>query len=202
MNYDTLSNEDLLKIIIGENCNNPVEEMIEKFGDLSDIIQRTTEEELLEIRGLGPKRTSQIMVLREIGYRLYQRTVMEKYKISSPADAFNLLKSTYMFEDVEKFRIILLDTKNNVKSVELISTGTVNSSLVHPREVMNPAVKRRASSLILTHQHPSHETEPSHEDIILTNRLVEAGKLLGIPIIDHIIFGGHQFMSFKEEGLI
>jgi len=202
MNYDNLSNEDLLKIIIGENSNNSVEEMIEKFGDLSDIIQRTTEEELLEIRGLGPKRTSQIMALREIGYRLYQRSVIEKYKISSPADAFNLLKSTYMFEDVEKFRIILLDTKNNVKSVELISTGTANSSLVHPREVMNPAIKKRACSLILTHQHPSHETEPSHEDILLTNRLVEAGKIIGIPIIDHIIFGGHQFMSFKEEGLI
>ncbi len=102
----------------------------------------------------------------------------------------------------EYFKIILLDTKNNIKKVSEISVGSLNSSIVHPREVFSEAVVNSASSIILVHNHPSGESEPSHEDIALTNRLDECGKILGIKVLDHIIIGDGVFYSFKEEGLL
>lgn len=208
MKYDTLSNEELLKIILRENNNDQAAaELINKFGDLKEILMKATAEELSEIKGLGPKKITQLQAIREISFRLYETPITPNYRISSPNDAFNLLKTTFMYEEIEKFRIILLNTKNVIISVELISVGTLSSSLCHPREIFNPAIKKRASSMILCHLHPSclqsnEIPTPSNEDINLTNRLVEVGKIVGIPVIDHIIFGCHQFYSFKEEGLI
>ena len=105
------------------------------------------------------------------------------------------------FELVEYFKILILDTKNNVRSIEDISTGSLNSSIVHTRETFKLAIKKSASSIILLHNHPSGEAEPSHEDIVLTNRLDECGKILGIKVLDHVIIGNY-FYSFKEEGLL
>ncbi len=102
----------------------------------------------------------------------------------------------------EYFKIILLDTKNNIKKISEISVGSLNSSIVHPREVFSEAVANSAASVILVHNHPSGESEPSREDISLTNRLNECGKILGIKILDHIIIGDGVFYSFKEEGLL
>jgi len=102
----------------------------------------------------------------------------------------------------EYFKIILLDTKNNVKKISEISVGSLSSSIVHPREVFYEAVVNLASSIILVHNHPSGECEPSNEDIVLTNRLDECGKILGIKILDHIIIGDGVYFSFKEEGLL
>jgi DNA repair protein RadC len=102
----------------------------------------------------------------------------------------------------EYFKIIILDTKNKVLDVCTISIGSLNSSIVHPREVFHEAVKKSAASILLVHNHPSGETQPSREDINITKRLIEAGELMGIKVLDHIIIGDGVYLSFKEENII
>jgi DNA repair protein RadC len=104
--------------------------------------------------------------------------------------------------DREHFRVILLNTKNRVLGVETVSIGSLNSSLVHPREVFKSAVQRSAAGVILVHNHPSGDPTPSSEDIEITRRLSDAGRVIGIEVLDHIIIGDHLFVSFKEKGLI
>jgi len=201
-NYKALENKDLLGLLINENSDSrTVKELMEKFDDLHELILRSSEEELATVFGFGPKRISQIYAVRELAKRLYEVRLEKPYKISSPSDAYNLMAPSMRFELVEYFKILILDTKNNVRSIENISIGSLSSSIVHPREVFKICVKKCASSIILLHNHPSGEPEPSHEDILLTNRLDEAGKILGVKVLDHIIIGDSYF-SFKEDGLI
>ena len=122
--------------------------------------------------------------------------------INTPQDAVHLVEDFLAYSDREKVVAICLDVKNQPTAISTISMGTLNSSLVHPREVFSEAVINSASSIILVHNHPSGETEPSREDIALRNRLDECGKILGIRILDHIIIGDGEFYSFKEEGLL
>lgn len=201
-NYGNLDNKDLLGLLINENSNSrTITELLNKFDDIHDLILRASEEELITIHGLGPKRIAQLYAIRELSKRIYEVPKEKPYKISSPVDVYNLMAPSMRFEQVEHFKILILDTKNNVRSIEHISTGSLNSSIVHPRETFKPAIKKSASSIILLHNHPSGECSPSSEDISLTNRLNECGNILGIKILDHIIIGDSYF-SFKEEGLL
>jgi DNA repair protein RadC len=130
----------------------------------------------------------------------------ERAVINGPADVGNHLRKLLRKEDSlsrerEHFWIIILNTKHRIRFVELVSLGTLNASLVHPREVYRRAIKSGASALVVAHSHPSGDCEPSNEDIILTRRLMEAGKIIGIEILDHIIIG-KTTLSFKEKGLL
>lgn len=130
----------------------------------------------------------------------------EKAELSNPAAVADLLKKILKKEDClskdkEHFWVIIVDTRNKVRFVELVSMGTMNSSLVHPREIFRRAIRRGASSIILGHNHPSGNPEPSEEDLRITKRLVEAGKIIGIEVLDHVVIGTSGF-SFKEKGLI
>jgi DNA repair protein RadC len=130
----------------------------------------------------------------------------EKAELSSPAAVTGLLKKILRKEDClskdkEHFWVIIVDTRNKVRFVELVSLGTMNSSLVHPREIFRRAIKRGASSIILGHNHPSGNPEPSEEDLRITRRIVEAGKIIGIEVLDHVVIGTNGY-SFKERGLI
>ena len=130
----------------------------------------------------------------------------EKAELSSPAAVTDLLKKILRKEDClskdkEHFWVIIVDTRNKVRFVELVSLGTMNSSLVHPREIFRRAIKRGASSIILGHNHPSGNPEPSEEDLRITKRIVEAGKIIGIEVLDHVVIGAAGY-SFKEKGLI
>jgi DNA repair protein RadC len=122
--------------------------------------------------------------------------------IRSPQDVANLLMNEMRYLDREVFRILLLNTKNVVLKNYLVSVGSVNSSLVHPREVFKPAIKNSASAVILCHNHPSGEPTPSSEDIKITAKLVESGKLLGIEVLDHVILGNGVFVSLKDKGML
>lgn len=121
-------------------------------------------------------------------------------KISSPRDVYDLYEYISFYEE-EHMIVVLLDTKNNIVSSFDIGKGTLNSCIVHPREFFSPAIRLKANSVLAIHNHPSGETEPSNEDIVLTNRLVECGNILGIKVIDSIIIG-NGFTSLKEEGLL
>ena len=130
----------------------------------------------------------------------------ETAELTNPQKAYEhlqkiLRKQDRIERDKEHFFVIILNTRSKVKVIELISIGTMNASLVHPREVFRRAIQRGASSIILAHNHPSGDSEPSEEDINITRRMVDAGKLLGIEVQDHIIIGS-KGLSFKEKGLI
>ena len=123
-------------------------------------------------------------------------------KVSSPEDARDLFQKFLEDMDKEYFIVACLNTKNEVNSIEIVSVGSLNSSIVHPREVFKSAILSNAASIIVCHNHPSEHTTPSKEDLSITERLIEVGIIIGIPVIDHIILGGNQFYSFKERGKI
>jgi DNA repair protein RadC len=131
----------------------------------------------------------------------------ERAAITGPADLGKHLRKLLDKEDLvssekEHFWIIILNTRNRIKFVELVSLGTLHATLVHPREVFRRAIRAGASSLILAHNHPSGDCSPSDDDTTLTRRLTEAGRIIGIEVIDHIIIGGNTTLSFKEKGLL
>jgi DNA repair protein RadC len=204
INYRNKRNIDLLKLMINEENNVGVEEeILNRFGDnIAEILLHSTEVELTAIKGIGPKKAAQIIAFREIVRRLYEVNSVDNTKITCPKDVFDLVKGNLMHEEVEHFQILILDTKNKVKNIENISTGSLNSSIVHPREVFNTAIRRRAANIIAVHNHPSGDTKPSREDISITERLEKAGEMVGIKLLDHIIVGNCSYLSFKEEGII
>ena len=142
-----------------------------------------------------------LQVIKETEYEYNCNNVQ---RIGSPSDLADVCLNVLGLsrEPEEVFGMFTLDTKNNLTGYFEISRGNLNSSIVHPREIYKRVLLQNASSVIFTHNHPSGETEPSHEDITLTNRLDECGKILGIKILDHIIIGDGVFYSFKEEGLL
>lgn len=139
-----------------------------------------------------------IKLVKETSFLYAQR------KISSPSDAADIVKNFLEDSDREKFLVVCLNTKNEPTCFNIVSIGTLNSSLVHPREVFKTAILSNSNSIILVHNHPSGgDPDPSREDGEVTQRLLEAGKILGIEVIDHIIIGSNsRFMSFKEKGLL
>lgn len=123
-------------------------------------------------------------------------------KVSSPSDAYNLTKGFFECADREQMILCSLNTKNQPLTINVVSIGTLNSSLVHPREIFKPAILSNAASIIIAHNHPSGDPEPSSEDINITHRLKECGKLLGIELVDHVIIGDEKFVSLKEKGIL
>ncbi|MCT4508338.1 MAG: DNA repair protein RadC [Tepidibacter sp.] len=162
----------------------------------------TNIEELKEVKGVGTAKACQIMAAIELGRRISKFIPEKKPKITGPDDIVSMYMEDIRYLKKEVFKAILLNTKNEVISDVEISVGTLNSSLVHPREVFIEAIKRSTNKIILMHNHPSGNPDPSREDKNITKRLIEGGKILGIDIIDHIIVGDGMYFSFKERGLI
>jgi len=203
---NNLSNSELIAVILRTGSKNQNVVMLaqrilnEEQKGLRNIAEGSVEK-FKSFKGINDVKAAQLLALAEISKRISTLKI-EKIKISSPSDVAILLMEEMRYYRKEYFKIILLDTKNNIKKISDISIGSLNSSIVHPREVFLEAVISSSSAIILAHNHPSGETEPSREDISLTNRLDECGKLLGIKVLDHIIIGDGTFYSFKEEGLL
>ncbi|MGB4439047.1 MAG: DNA repair protein RadC [Sedimentibacter sp.] len=203
---NTLSNSELIAVILrtgskDENVIMLAQRILNEDGNGLRNIAGGTAEKFKTYKGINDCKAAQLMAIGEISKRISTLKI-DKIKISSPGDAAVVMMEEMRYYKKEYFKIILLDTKNNIKKISQISVGSLNSSIVHPREVFTEAVANSCSSIILVHNHPSGESEPSHEDIMLTNRLDECGKILGIKVLDHIIIGDGVFFSFKEEGLI
>lgn len=201
-NYQNLSDKELLQLIIRERNGQVVDQLFTEFNSLPEVLVHSEEKELTNLKGIGQKTAEQIKAIYELTRRLYQVSVSNIITISSPADVSKLLMAEMRYLKQEHFKVILLNTKNAVLSVETVSIGALNASLVHPRDVFRLAVKVAAASIILVHQHPSGDPTPSNEDKQVTQRLVEIGKIMGIEVLDHIILGAGVFFSFKEKGLI
>ncbi len=157
-------------------------------------------QDLRKISGIGSSKACELLAAIELGRRLFQNKKITIAQILSPQDVFDQLKDIRESKK-EQFIIFFLDSRNQQVHREIISVGTINASLVHPREVFEPAVRCLAVQVILAHNHPSGDLEPSEEDLTVNKRLTEAGKILGIEVLDHIIVTKTGFSSFKEKGL-
>jgi DNA repair protein RadC len=158
-------------------------------------------QDLRKISGIGSSKACELLAAIELGRRLFQNKKITIAQLLSPQDVFDHLKDVRESKK-EHFIVFFLDSRNQEIHREIISVGTINASLVHPREVFEPAVKCLAVQVILAHNHPSGDLAPSEEDLNVNKRLAEAGKLLGIEVLDHIIVTKDSFISFKEKGLL
>lgn len=207
---EVLSNAELMAIIIktgnkNESSVNVAQRILKKdegergMAFLHDLSLN----QLMEIKGIGRVKAIQIKALLEISKRISTSTsYYSRIIVKTPGDASKLLMEEMRYLKKEIFKGILLNTKNHVEKIIDISIGSLNASIVHPREAFSEAVKSGISSVVFIHNHPSGDPEPSMEDIETTNRLVEAGKILGIKLLDHIIIGDGRFTSLKEKGWI
>lgn len=161
---------------------------------------RTRYDELCAIAGIGRARAAQILAAVELGRRTLTRAASERAQIVSPRAAAEFLLPQYGNRPVEQFGVLLLDTKHRVLRTLVLSVGTLDASIVHPREVFGAAAAAGAAALVLFHNHPSGDPKPSQDDVQLTRRLAAAGVLMGIDVIDHVILADVRYYSFKEEG--
>ena len=198
---EKLSNSELLAILLrfgpkGTNVLKLSQKILNQFKNkLSDLKYG----DLQNIHGLGPAKACEIIACFELGKRLLKDKKCQL--ILSPKTVWDELKDVRC-QKKEHFVIFYLDTRNQEIEREIISIGSLNANLVHPREVFEPAIKHTAAQILIAHNHPSGNTDPSEEDIEITKKLVEAGKILGIEIIDHVIVSSDSYYSFKEKNLI
>ncbi len=203
-----LSNAELLAIIIktGTKAYTAVElaQMVLKLsqdGRLSSL-NNLSIEQLMKVKGIGRVKAIQIKAVLEFSKRIATSNGVVRQVVKSADDVSNLMMEEMRYLKKEMFKAILLDTKNKVLKIVSISTGSLNASIVHPREVFSEAVKCGCNSIIFVHNHPSGDPTPSNEDIRTTDRLVNAGDILGIKVLDHIVLGDGRYVSLKEQGFI
>lgn len=176
------------------------ERVLRHFGSLRTLA-RASLEELQQVKGVGPVKAIEIKAALELGKRLAQHNAPPRDKIRSAADISALLMTQFKEYEVEHFKSILLNRKNEVLKVVTISRGSVDGTLAPPAEVFKQAVREGACAIIVAHNHPSGDPEPSRADLDLTRQLAEAGTLLGIPLLDHVVFGDGRIVSMKERQL-
>lgn len=206
---ESLSLQELLSLIFGRGSKGePVMELSQKiirtFGSLDKLSQASVEE-LKTFRGLGLAKACQLKACFEIARRLVSEKNLNKNRniiIRSPRDIFPLFKEKINNFNKEHFMVTSLDSRNKIISIDIISIGTLNSSLIHPRETFEVAIKNHAAGIIICHNHPSGELKPSEDDLIVTNNLIKSGQLLGIEIADHLIISKENYFSLKEKKII
>lgn len=204
---ESLSNPELLAILIGSGTKEVSAIMLanrilalEEEG--ISYLTNCLPEELSGIPGMGMAKSCQIIAAIELGKRIATRPKEKRINIKSPNEVASLFIEEMRYLKKEYFKVLLLNTKNEIIMIENISIGSLNSSVVHPREVFCTAIKKSACSMILVHNHPSGNPMPSQTDIDITRRLAEAGELLGIKVLDHLIIGDGVYVSLKEKMLL
>ena len=202
---DVLTNAELLAIILrtGSKKENVINLCTRIFSEYSiKQLSQANVSKLTQLHGIGNAKAAQITAVFALARNLEIFVDEPKRKIKSPADVHSLLYPRMREKKRENFTALYLDTKNQVLREEVISIGSLNASIVHPREVFKSALLESSASVILAHNHPSGDPSPSREDIAVTENLVEGGKLLGIDVLDHVIIGEGRYVSLKDEGFI
>jgi len=199
-----LSLQELLAVVIGRGTREASAlvlafRLLEAFGDIVSL-GRTSVDELKEIPGIGFVRACQLVAAFEIGKRFATDVGQPATAIHGPGDVAQLFMEEMRHLDREHFRAALLNTKNQILKVVTVSIGSLNASIVHPREILKPAIMASAASIILVHNHPTGDPTPSREDVEFTRRFAKCGELLGIQLLDHIVIGAGRFNSLKEAG--
>jgi len=184
-----------------KDCKQQAKQAIKKFDGLRNTLDALPEE-LQQIKGIGPSSIFGIKLFQAVSERYAKEKIPKKILLNSPQAVVKYLREKYGRKKKEHFVVLCLNTRNNLIRESIVSVGTLNANLVHPREVFKEAIDARAASVILAHNHPSGDPEPSEEDLTITKRLIEAGKIMGIDVLDHIIITKNKVFSFKEKGLI
>lgn len=200
-----LTTAELLAVILrvgtrGVSALRLAERLLAEFNGLPGL-SRASITELAGINGIGDAKGVQIKAALELGRRMVASAPEERPRVTSPADAANLLMSEMMFLEQEHLRVILLNTRNEVLSTPTIYQGSLNTSVIRVGELFRAAVRANAAALIVAHNHPSGDPSPSPEDINVTRQLVKAGKLLDVNVLDHIVIGHQRYVSLKERRL-
>ena len=208
---EALSAQELLMLLLGrgvrgESIATCAQKLLSQFGSLEGIMQASLED-LQTVKGIGFAKAAQLKACMEISRRKEQagESLAESQKgnaVVSPQAVSRLVQAKISNYAKEHFLVVSFDVRNKVIGIDTVTVGTLNASIVHPRETFDTAIRRHASHIILAHIHPSNDTEPSSQDLAITNRLAQAGKILGIELVDHIIVGQSGFLSFKERQLL
>ena len=206
LGVEALSAQEILALILGrgiagESVMVTAQRLLSQFGGLK-VIAGASLEELAQVRGIGIAKAAQIKAAVELATRVegYLESA-DKPLVKTPEDVANLVRGRLKGKKKEYFLAVLLDTRNQLIRVAEISVGSLDSSIVHPREVFKEAISASAAGVIFAHNHPSGDTEASKDDIEMTKRLAAAGEIVGIEVLDHIIIGGKSHISMKREGL-
>lgn len=211
LGVDALTDVELLAILLGTGNAGKRESVLDLAARVLMMLDAGTEDaavlrnlaqvapqELCRIEGVGPAKASRILAAVELGKRMAAERP-RRLVVKGPEDVAGMLIRRMRYLDREHFQVVLLNTKNRVLGVQTVSVGGLDTSLVHPREVFKPCVKRSAASVILAHNHPSGDPTPSGEDIAVTRRMVKAGDLLGIDVLDHLVIGDRRYVSIRRQ---
>jgi DNA repair protein RadC len=203
---ESLSAQEILALILGrgiagESVMVTAQRLLSRFSNLGGIAGASVEE-LSQVKGIGLAKASQIKASFELANRLESSSeALEKPLVKTPEDVANLVKGRLKGKKKEHFLAILLDTRSHLIRVSEISVGSLDASIVHPREAFKEVISASAASVIFVHNHPSGDTAASEDDIKLTKRLAEVGEVMGIDVLDHVIIGDNKYLSLKREGL-
>lgn len=209
---ENLSDKHLLALVLrsgvkGMSVIDLADGLLNEYGSL-DALATASVDDLAAVRGMGRVRAQVVLAALELGRRLAMRGPSKAVAIRSPEDAANVLRAEAFAQDVENFWVLLLDRKYRLRRRPLLVTrGILDTSLVHPREVFKEAIRCSSAAVLVAHNHPSGDLQPSAEDIRITRQIVEAGRIVGIEVLDHLILGrpdesGRDYFSFRESGLV
>jgi DNA repair protein RadC len=202
---DVMTTSDLLAIVLGSGTRGKsvielAQEIVMHFGGLKKVSEATVEE-LCQIKGLGLAKAIQLKAAFALSLRLSRQVSDYKCCIEHPLHVYQLVREELENEKRELVLVVLQDVKGCVITHQVVTIGTLSNSLIHPREVFYPAIRHKAATVILVHNHPSGDPTPSKQDIEVTKHLIKVGELLGIPLNDHLIIGDKKFISLRQQGL-
>ena len=184
-----------------KDCKQMAKVAIKSFRGLRGVLDATLDD-LQTIKGIGPSNGFGVKLFQAVSERYAKEKILPKIPLTSPREIADYLREKLGREKKEHFVSVMLDAHNNLIGFRDISTGILNESLVHPREVFEPAIRQLASYVVIAHNHPSGDLEPSIEDVKLSHRLVSVGELTGITVLDHLIVSSEGYVSLKEKGLL
>jgi DNA repair protein RadC len=199
-----LGDNELLAVVLGSGSRagdvlGVSNALLEQRGGLYGLT-RSTAADLRTIPGVGAARAAQVLAAVELGRRTLMRTHTDRPRLNTPRQLASHLLPQHGARPVEQFGIVLLDTKHRLIQIRLVSSGSLDSTVAHPREVFRDAIAGRAAAIVLFHNHPSGDPRPSADDVALTARLVAAGQVIGIDVLDHLILADQRYYSFAEAG--